>query len=322
MVVESVRGRDRSFAMLLVGVVMALVAVLPFAGSAGAQDATPAAEGLGLDLPEIQITASDTTFSVQGSAILEGWTIITLVNESQAPAVANLARLPEGQSVGDLTTVLSQSFKGEGGELPEWWADSTFGGGAWADAGVTTQSVVYLTPGQWVLFSTNPAAVQPAQTITVLTAQEALDAYGIEPAATPVGGEATPVGATPVVEGLPADNQVSIADGAVEAASSPTSGQQLWQVTNNSAQVADLVVYSVDSELDDAAAADLATSVASGESPDGATLSGGVGTLSAGGTAYLGANLEAGTYVAFSTQPDSAGEIQASNGVVLVFTVE
>lgn len=326
MVGESVRVRDRSFAAVLIGVVMALVAVMPFAGSVGAQDATPEAEGLGLDLPEVQITANESTFSVSGSAIVEGWTIITLVNETEAPAVANLALLPEEQSVGDLTTVVSESFAGEGGELPEWWADATFAGGAWADTGATTQAVVYFTPGEWVVFSSNPASAQPPQIITVLTPEEALDAYGIEPEATPVaGGDASPVaedGATPVVEGLPADTEISIVDGAIETASAPASGQQLWQVTNNGTQVADLVLYAVDGEIDDAAAADLATTVAAGETPEGATLAGGIGALSDGGTAYLSANLEAGTYVAFSTQPDTAGGIQASNGVVLVITVE
>ena len=144
--------------------------------------------------------------------------------------------------------------------------------------------------------------------------------------ATPVpGDDGSPVaddGATPVVEGLPADSEISIVDGAIETASAPVSGQQLWQVTNNGSQVSDLVLYAVDEELDDAAASELATTVASGETPEGATLAGGMGALSDGGTAYLSANLEAGTYVAFSTQPDTAGGIQASNGVVLVFTVE
>lgn len=325
MVCESVRGRDRSFVVMLFGVILALVAVMPFAGSVGAQDATPEAEGLGLDLPEVQITASESTFSVSGSAIVEGWTIITLTNESEAPAVANLAQLPEEQTVGDLTTVLSQSFAGEGGELPDWWADAAFAGGAWADAGATTQAVVYFTPGKWALFSTNPAAVQPAQTISVLTPEEAFDAYGIESEATPVPGDgATPVGdgATPVVEGLPADGEISIVDGGIETASAPVSGQQLWQVTNNGSQVSEVVVYAVDEEVDDDGAAELAATVAGGETPDGATLVLGSGALSAGTTSYVSANLEAGSYVAFSTQPDTAGGIQAANGVVLVFSVE
>ncbi len=323
---ERGRGRERSFTVLLVGLVMALIAVMPFASSVAAQDATPEAEGIGLDLQEVQITVSDETFSVSGSDLLEGWTIITLINESEAPAVANLGLIPEEQTVGDLTSVISESFAGEGGELPEWWAESTFIGGAWADAGATTQAAVYVTPGEFVLFGSNPAATQPPQKLTILSTEEAVEFGLIEPVATPVPGpDGSPVAgdvATPVVEDLPSDAELSIADGAVEVVSDPVTGQQLWKVTNDSSQVADLVVYATDEELDEAAATELATTVATGETPEGATLIGGIGTLSAGSTAYVSANLEAGSYVAFSTQPDTAGGIQASEGVVLPFTVE
>lgn len=325
MVKESARVRNRWYGVLLLGVVMALVAVLPFAGSVFAQDATPEAEGLGLDLPEVQITVSESTFSVVGSDILEGWTIITLINETDALAVANLGQIPEEQSVGDLTTVISDAFAGEGGELPEWWTDATFIGGAWADAGATSQAVVYFTPGEWVVFGSNPAATQPPQKLTVLTTEEAIEFGLIEPVATPV---ATPDGspvadvATPVAEDLPADAEFSIADGAIEIVTDPGTGQQLWKITNDSSQVSDLVVYATEEELDDEAAAELATTVASGETPEGATLFGGIGALSPGETAYFAANLVAGSYVAFSTQPDTEGGIQAENGSVVVFTVE
>ncbi len=323
---ERVRGRERSFAVLLVGLVMALIAVMPFASTVAAQDATPEAEGLGLDLQEVQITVSENTFSVTGSELLEGLTIITLINESEAPAVANLGLIPEEQSVGDLTSVISESFAGEGGELPEWWADSNFVGGAWADAGATTQVVLNFTAGEYVLFGSNPAATQPPQKITILSNAEAAELGIIEPVATPLPGpDGSPVAgdvATPVVEDLPSDAELSIADGAIEVVSDPITGQQLWKVTNDSSQVADLVVYATDEELDEAAATELATTVATGETPEGATLVGGLGTLSAGGTAYVSANLEAGSYVVFSTQPDTAGGIQASEGVVLPFTVE
>ena len=323
---ERVRGRERSFAVLLVGLVMALIAVMPFASPVTAQDATPEAEGIGLDLQEVQITVSENTFSVSGSDLLEGFTIITLINESDALATANLGMIPEEQTVGDLTTVISQSFAGEGGDLPEWWSESTFVGGAWADAGATTQAVVYFTPGEFVLFNANPAAAQPPQKITILTTEEAVEFGLIEPVATPLPGpDGSPVAedvATPVVEDLPSDAELSIADGAIEVVSDPVTGQQLWKVTNDSSQVADLVVYATDEELDEAAATELATTVATGETPDGATLVGGLGALSAGGSAYLSVDLEAGSYVAFSTQPDTAGGIQASEGVVLPFTVE
>lgn len=318
---DSVRYRDRSVAVLVLGVVMSLVAILPFAAHVGAQDATPAAEGAGLDLPEVIVTAQESVLSIRvAPPVLEGWTLVTLVNESEEVAGVNVALLPEEQSVGDLTTVVSESFTGEGGELPEWWSDATFGGGAYAAPGETSQGVVYLTPGQWVVVSSNPAAIQPAQTINVATAEEAAENYGIEPEATPVG--ATPVDATPIVEGLDADNQITIADGEFDITSDPESGQQLWQIRNDSEQVSDLVLFSTDEELDEEAAAELGTAFASGETVEGATLVGGIGALSTGGTAYLPVDLESGNYVIVSTQPDADGGVQAGNGLATSFVVE
>lgn len=318
---ESVQRRDRLGAGLVLGVVMALVAVLPFAGHVGAQDATPIADELGLDLPVVTVTAQESVLSISVvPPVLEGWTLFSLVNESEAVANVNVALLPDEQTVGDLTSVVSESFAGEGGELPDWWSEATFGGGAYAAPGETSQGVVYLTPGKWAVFSTNPAAAQPAQTITVATAEEAAENYGIEAEATPVA--ATPVDATPVVEGLEADGEISIADGAYDITSDPEAGQQLWQVMNDSVQVSDLVLFSTDEELDEEGVADLATAFASGEATDGATLEGGVGALSSGGTAYLPVDLEAGNYVVISTQPDADGGIQADNGLAETFVID
>jgi len=313
--------RDRSVAGLVLGVVMALVAFFPFAGYVAAQDATPIADELGLELQTVTITAQESVLSIRVEPpVLEGWTMVSLVNESEAIAGVNFALLPEDQSVGDLTTVVSEAFGGEGGELPDWWSEATFGGGAYAGPGETSQGVVYLTPGRWAVFSTNPAAVQPAQTITVATAEEAAENYGIEPEATPVA--ATPVDATPVVEGLEADGEISISDGAFDIANDPESGPQLWQIMNDSVQVSDLVVFQTDEELDEAGLAELATAFASGEETAGATLVGGIGALSSGGTAYLPVDLEAGNYAVISTQPDADGGIQADNGLAETFVVE
>ncbi len=317
----SVERRNRSVAGFVLGVLMALVAILPFAGHVGAQDATPIATELGLDLQTITVTAQESVLSISVEPpVLEGWTLVSLVNESEAVAGVNLALLPEEQTVGDLTTVVSEAFGGEGGELPDWWSEATFGGGAYAAPGETSQGVVYLTPGKWAVFSSNPAAVQPAQTITVATPEEAAENYGIEPEATPVA--ATPVDATPIVEGLEADGEISISDGAFDVADNPQSGPQLWQIMNDSVQVSDLVLFQTDEELDEAGLADLATAFASGEETEGATLVGGIGALSSGGTAYLPVDLESGNYAVISTQPDADGGIQADNGLAEAIVVE
>lgn len=324
MVSNTARVRGRSVTTLLLGVVVALLAIMPFAGSVAAQDATPEAEaeptGLAaLVLQEIVVTASDTTYAISGYTppLVEGWTVITLVNDSQAPAVVNVAQLPEEATVGDLSSTLFSTFQGEGGELPEWWANTTFAGGAWAGAGETTQTAVYITPGQWATFSTNPLSVQPVQTFQVATPEDLVNIYGVEPAATPVAGDA----ATPVVEGLPADGTVSIADGAFEIAQAPVAGPQIWEVTNNSSQVSEIVLVSVDYDIPLEEAILWVGTFAAGDLGN-AVIENGSGALSPGATAYVSVDLAPGVYVLYSTQPDVAGGLQSDNGLVTVFVVE
>lgn len=318
MVPEPIRLRGQSLVALVLGVVLGLTALAPIA-SAQEAEATPEPEGLAaLGLQEISFTASDAVSSFSGFALLEGWTLLTLVNDSSALASVNVAQLPDDVEVGEFTSVLSESFQGEGGELPDYWADVTFAGGALADTGETSQTALYLTPGRWVVFSTNPASEQPAQNLSVLTQEEALaEGYIEEAVATPVPEE----GATPVVEGLDSDDQVTVGDGEFSVSSDPATGSYVWEVINDSAQVADLVVLWTEDEVDDDGAVDLATSFAAGEL-EGATLVGGVGAVSPGSSAYLNITVEAGTYVIFSSQPDEAGGIQAENGLLLVAPVE
>lgn len=323
MVSKTAGVRGRSVTTLLLGVVMALVAVLPFAGSVSAQDATPEAApeptGLAaLGLQEIQVTAQALSYSVTfAPPLVEGWALLTLVNGTDLPAVVNVAQVPEGTAVGDLSSALFAAFQGAGGELPEWWASANFAGGAMAGAGETTQTAVYLTPGQWAAFSTNPAAVQPVQTFAVATEQELIDVYGLEPEATPVAD----VAATPVVEGLPADGSVSIDDGAFTIAEAPVSGPQIWAVTNNSSQISELVLVSVDYDIPPEEAVLWVGTFAAGDLGN-AVIQNGSGLLSPGATAYVSVDLAPGTHVLFSSAPDAAGGLQSDNGLVTVFAVE
>jgi hypothetical protein len=323
MVSKAARVRGRSVTALLLGLLMALVAVMPFAGSASAQDATPEAApeptGLAaLGLQEIQVTAQAQSYSLSyAPPLVEGWALLTLVNETDLPAVVNIGQVPEGNSVGDLSSALFAAFQGAGGELPAWWADTTFAGGAVAGAGTTTQTAVYLTPGQWVAFSTNPASAQPVQTFAVATEQELVDVYGIVPEASPVAD----VAATPVVEGPPADGTVSIDDGVFTIAQAPVSGPQIWAVSNNSAQPAELILVSVDYDIPPEEAVLWVTTFAAGDLGN-ATIQNGSGLLSPGSTSYVSLDLAPGTYVAFSTVPDAVGGLQSDNGLVTVFAVE
>lgn len=312
---------SRRRAVAYSAIVPATLGVALYATHAVAQEASPAAEAApsalaSLGLQEIVITAQADTFSLSFvPPMVEGWALVTLVNESEAPANVNLSLVPEGQSVGDLSSAIFQSFQGEGGELPEWWTTASFAGGASAPAGGTSQTVVWLTPGKWATYSTNPMGVQPLQTFQVATPDELVNLYGIEPEATPVGG-----GATPVIEGLPSDGTLTINDGSYTADPAPAAGPQVWAVTNNSSQVSEFVLVSVDYDIPAEEAVAWAKTYAAGTLGN-AVVQNGSGLLSPGSTDYVGLDLAAGTYVLFSTAPDSAGGIQSDNGLNLVFTV-
>ncbi len=321
MVSKPARARGRMVTSLLLGVLMAMLSVVPF-GSAAAQDATPEAEPVasalaGLGLPEIVVTASDATYAIAfAPPLAEGWHLLTLTNASATAASVNFAQVPEGQSIGDLSSAIFQSFQGAGGELPEWWSSAVFAGGAWAGPGETTQAAIYLTPGTWAAFSTNVMSAQPVQTVKVATPDELVNTYGFEPVASPVADAATPV-----AEGLPSDGALTIEDGAYSTSAAPVAGPQVWEVTNNSSQVSEFVLVGVDYDIPADEAVLWADTFAAGNIGN-AWIINGSGLISPGETAYVSLDLAPGTYVLFSTTPDAAGGIQSSNGLNLVFTVE
>jgi len=320
------RSSDRFFAMVAMSLALALIVSLSLVGRSFAQDATPAAtpevpESIAPDIAVITVTAKEDVFSiaVPADGVIEGNFVIELVNATANNiANVNFVKLPADTSVGDFTSVLGKSFKGEGGELPAWWngADATFAGGTFASPGSTTQSIVNLSAGRWVVFSSNPGGVQSAQVINVVTAAEANG----EVAATPVPG-ATPVAeASPVAASLPSDDQIMITTSGFEPASAPTADQKIWEVKNNSDQVHDLVVVKVEGDVDATAAAALAASFSRGDAVNGLVV-GGIGALSPNGVGYVGVKLEAGTYVIFSSLPDAKGGLQSANGAVTVVTI-
>ncbi|MGI8404896.1 MAG: hypothetical protein ACR2OE_09075 [Thermomicrobiales bacterium] len=328
---ETARGRstDRVFVIVVMGLVLALVASMSLVGRSFAQSATPAATpaaavapvSIAPDLAVITVTAKEDVFSiaVPTSGVIEGDFAVELVNKTANKITnANFVKLPEGTSVGDFTSVLAKAFKGEGGELPAWWssAKATFAGGTFAAPGNTSQSIVNLSAGRWVVFSSNPAGVQSAQVINVVTAAEANG----ETAATPVPG-ATPVAAaSPVAKSLPSDNQFTITGSGFDTASDLSAGQKVFEVTNTTNQVRDLVIIKVEGTVDEAAATKLAGAFSRGDTVNGLVV-GGVGALSPHGVAYAGAALESGTYVIFSSLPDASGGLQSAHGAVKVVTV-
>lgn len=316
------RMNRRTFGALSVGA----VATAATFRAAAAQDASPEAspamaeasmlESLGL--PTLDITANEFVYAISNpGALAEGWYVVNLINESSTDAALNLALLPEGTSGGELSALKSQAFTGQGGELPEWWSQTTFAGGTFAAPGATASAVVYLTPGQWTAFSTNPASIQSPANLRILTADELESNYGIAPegGATP---EASPV-AVAAPEGLSASITLGVTDSGFNPSGAPAAGEQVIEITNEGEQVHDVVMLHTTDTVDEASAGSMALSWVRGEEVN-ATPVGGVGTLSPGKTAYAALTSEAGTYLVFSSLPDANGGLQLENVGVLVFT--
>ena len=331
MVSSSTRFNRRTFTAVGVG---ASAALLASSHSVFAQDASPVAspeerDVAGafdmLDLTEIVILAEEYTFTAQvPGSMSEGWYIITLQNNTDAVASANLALLPEGTSGGDLSGLMSKSFRGEGGELADWWTNATFAGGNVAAPGESTSTLAYLTPGKWFMFSTNPASIQSPSSFVVLTPEELEENYGISVAPDVGTPMASPdvAATTAAPEGVVATVRVDISDTELTMDGAPVGGDQIvLQAINTGQQVHDLILLHTEEVLDEDGAASIAMSWAKGEDT-GATAIGGVGALSANHTAFTAMNVEPGTYAVFSSLPDEEGGLQFDNGLVAIFTAQ
>lgn len=302
-------------------VVPAIAATGTFGASVFAQSATPAATpvpptSIAPDLQTIAVTANDGIYTivVPSGGVVEGNFVIELTNATTNNiANVNFVKLPDDVSVGDFTSVLSKSFKGEGGELPAWFATDAadFAGGGFAAPGFTTQTIITMSAGRWVAFSSNPGSNQSAQVISVAAPEPAEDAAAT-PAATPA------MVASPVVEALPSDNTITLAADGITLASDPTAAQKMWKVTNTSTEVMDVVLVKEVGEAIDPAT--VAAALSAGGTVNGLVVAGS-GALSPNGTAYIGATLEAGNYAVFSSLPASAGGLQSAAGAATTITV-
>lgn len=323
MVTHLDRMTRRSFGALSLGAAATAATFRGIAAQDATPDASPVVEDAGvlasLDLPVLDITANEFVYSISNpGALAEGWYVVNLINETENDAAINFALLPEGVSGGELSALKSQAFMGQGGALPDWWSETVFAGGTFAAPGQTTSVAVYLTPGQWTVFSTNPASAQSPANLRILSPEELEANYGI----TPEEGSATPT-ASPVAiaapAGLTSDLTLAITDSGFNPSGMPSAGAQVLEVVNEGEQVHDAVVLHTTETVDEASAGSMALSWVRGEEVN-ATPAGGVGTLSPGKIAYSGLSAEAGTYLVFSTLPSEDGTLQLEDIGVLVFT--
>ncbi|MBA2278445.1 MAG: hypothetical protein H0W06_11860 [Chloroflexia bacterium] len=314
--------RGRGFGAILLSVLLALMAMVPLAATAGAQatpaaEATPVAADLGLEFPEIEIRAQETNYSITVPApVAAGPHLVRFVNQTDVVADANLVLLPEDRTSGDLSGALVTAFTGESGaEFPDWFDEATFVGGSWADAQGTNEVVLNLTPGRYYVFTSNPSRAQSVQAFTVVTPEEAAG----EPApATPTASPS----ASPVAEALPSDVQVSATEFEFSGAELASTGTQLWQVTNDGENIHNAVLVGGD-DVDEEAGTAAAESLASGESAEDGEIVGAVGILSPAQTAYMLLDLEAGGHALVDTLPDpDSGDLNIGEGMVAVVEVE
>lgn len=309
------------------GITIGAAASASFAGLVSAQDATPEvdesmeATPAGAptlaeleNVPQVEVIANNNSYAIfQAGENVPGWYVFNLVNESEADAAFNLARLPEDVAVSDFTSFLFQLTSGQLTELPEWLMDVTFAGGTYAPVGETTSALVNLGAGEWVAFSDLAVSTQNVTTIQV---SEPVAEEG-EAGATPEVAEAAPLVAP---EGFGSTFTVSIADGAINADSSPAVGYNIIGVRNDASMAANFVLIHSDEAVEDAAAADLAAAWLAGEE-SGAHVDGGMGVISSGAYGYIELEAEAGTYVGFSSVVNASGGSQLEDGAVIVFNV-
>lgn len=143
---------------------LAALAVIVSAESATAQGAQPASAD-----PILEITATDYAFLAPAS-VPAGWVPIRFTNEGAEPHFVFISRLPEGRTVDDYEASILPTFDGawravrdDGASveaalgqlqsaLPEWYGGvHMIGGPGYLSPGRTSETVIRLEPGSYVL---------------------------------------------------------------------------------------------------------------------------------------------------------------------------
>lgn len=306
------------------GVTMGVAATGSLAYLVSAQDATPAMDATEATpevagVPSLADLENVTHIDVKvlngayaayvGNGQEEGWYVFNVENTSDADASFNLALLPEGTGASDLTSFVFQVNNGEVTEMPAWLGETQFAGGTSVPVGETNSVLVKLTPGEWTMFSTSAQSKQGPGNFKVLSAEELMELYQVEAAATPEGGSLYP-------EGFSSSFTISVSNAGIGADAMPAQGLNIVGVRNDGDVPADLVVLHGTEAGDPAALADVAKSWMAGEET-GFTLVGGMGALSPGNYGYMELTAESGVYLAFSSLVNASGTPQVDDGVLI-----
>ncbi len=176
-----------------ISVVAVMLAALTLGrvGPALAQDASPAAGSASLadtlDLPELQITVTDTGFEGVPQETEAGRYVVTATRAGEQPAAVEFVQLPEGKTIDDLLALGADEappgayatpgpgmaegspMAGMGEENPFAWVYETYiaGGVGAYPGGPIDQAIIDLKPGTYAVWASDPTAPQRPEELTV-----------------------------------------------------------------------------------------------------------------------------------------------------------
>lgn len=271
---------------------LAMTLLLGACGPATHSQAAPAAQ-----IPQITIKAND--FSFDAPAQIEaGLVKVNLVNDGQEPHHAQIVRLNEGVTLEQFQTALQQ---GPEAALPLAVAA---GGPGIIDPGLSSQVILDLSPGQYLLLCFVPGhdglphlakgMVKPIEVVA-----RADQVKVVKPKA---------------------DATIKLLDFSFILPAKIDAGPQVWQVVNEGSQPHEILLIKL---VEGKTRADVQAFM---ESPHGAppfVNVGGFQAIHPGETGWLNLNLTPGEYVALCYVPDPAsGHAHLEMGMVLPFIVK
>jgi len=318
-------GLTRRTALKGLGVAsLAALAVRASLASAEAQDATPA----GGDYPTVAFTAKDYEFIDLPTSVPGGLTRLSMTQEGPSDHHAMFMRLNEGVTADDFMTALQA---GDFGAI--LGAATSLGGPNVGAVGTTTNVIVDLTPGQYMVVCLIPdeETGMPHAAMGMLTQMEVTEAGA-------------------ALEPPESDVTIDLVDFAFEGLSPEiAAGKHTWAITDTGEQLHELVVfkmaegvpYSVAEsiflappeaspeaspegmeEMPTEIASPVAESSPAASGPPPFMGIGGIAPMNPGITNYLEVDLTVGDYFAICFIPDFAtGTPHFALGMMMPFTV-
>ncbi len=304
-----------------------------FASSlAGAQDAAPEAgkdrplaDTMGL--PELAITATADGFEGVPAATAAGRYVVTLtaVPNVESGAAVEFLMLPEDVTFDDFTAMLAGPPEGEtgasdatpaGGDeqaAPDWYYQTYLAGGVAADAGFTSQGILDLRPGTYVVWAAGDPEAPQAPVEMSVTGDVATPVVGGEPTA----------GATITMfeYGFKLDGELTTGPQVIKVANVGTQPHFAILLRPGGSVTKEQVGMVLDAELAGTPTVD-AAAAAGVSNPDEWAFAEYAGTISTGATEWIAVDLEPGDYVLVCFTPDiESGLPHAYLGMYDVVTV-